>query len=439
MLVARLSSGTFRSLKNKINIGLFILVLLLPFIEIGGHPLVLFDIPNRSFEFFGLIIWPQDFYFLHIILLLLGFMLFFFTALLGRVWCAYACPQTIFVEIYNWIGRTIGGLTFGKKTETLFVRYLVIFVWILFSLFLGFVFVSYFITPKYFIHQIIYFQIYTESGNIATWFIFWLIISIFSFVAFSYLRENVCKYICPYGRFQTILLDKHSPVVSYDAQRGEPRRTKGNLDHTGDCTSCNLCLLVCPTGIDIREGMQVACIRCGLCIDACSHEMERINKKTLIDLKTTQQSLEGQNTPIKYFRFRTVIYGTVISLLLSLFIFLLYIRKPIYVNVLRDKAMISTFIPSIGYQNMYEIHLGNMSYNSLQVKMKLLTDDNSNFIFLNTEDLYTLKSKEYKKVRVIVSYKTELDSKKGNQKIKFEFQDTTNLDIKKIVETYFLF
>ena len=156
----------------------------------------------------------------------------------GRIWCAYSCPQTILVEVYNWIGHILGGSAFGKKTETKLSKALVWFVWVLFSFFMGFIFISYFNTPQFVYKHLLTFDIYSVNGGLSAWFLFWLLSSTFSFLAFAYFRENICKYVCPYGRFQTVLLDKYSPIVTYDVQRGEPRRQKGIKEHQGDCTSC---------------------------------------------------------------------------------------------------------------------------------------------------------------------------------------------------------
>ena len=437
MVIARPVKGVFRTIKNRINWILFVIFFGLPFIVIDGRPLLQLDIAARKFHVFGLTIWPQEMYYLHLILLAAGITLFISTALWGRIWCAYACPQTIFIEFYNLVGRFFGGKKFGKKTAGTGLYIRVWIGWIILSIIVGFVFVSYFKGPYNMINEIVNGQIIKPSGRIATWVLFGSGATLFSILAFGWFRENACKYVCPYGRFQTALLDKHSPIVHYDEGRGEPRRQKGQKNHDGDCTACNMCLLVCPTGIDIREGLQVGCIRCGLCVDACTIEMGRDEKKTLIDLRTVEQTTNPEaHRP--YVRPRTIVYGSLLSLVVIVFSLLLIFRVPMYTNVTRNRTVQSTFITGIGYQNVYELNVGNMSHQPLDIVVSLENND-ENFVIANAQPEYTIDASNMKKLQLIVRYNSEKPVKLDNQRIKFKIQNKNKPTQMRVEKSIFSF
>ena len=436
MVIARPIHGGYRAIKNQINSILFTIFFLLPFIKLNENPLIWLDIPSRKFHLFGLTIWPQELYFLNLILIIAGLMLFFFTTLFGRVWCAYACPQTLFIELYNFY-RTYHRRkkSFGKKSETLLIKIRVWFVWTLLSLVIGFIFVSYFNTIEYQIKTLFSGNIFLSKFQPANWVLWWLAISLFSLLAFAWFRENACKYVCPYGKFQTALLDKHSPIIHYDNNRGEPRRQKRESEHTGDCTACNMCNLVCPTGIDIREGLQIGCIHCGLCVDACEHEMARHDKKTLIDLRTMQQAVKP-NAKRKIFRARTIIYGVLLVISISIFITLLVTRIPFYASIIKEKSINSLFIPNIGYQNSYELHLGNLSDQPMRIDVTL--QKNNKIKILNTNTTFTIAPGDYTKHRFIlrsISKQKRLKTKSEN--IVFQVKDLQNQNYQKHVSTIF--
>ena len=231
----------------------------------------------------GIVFWPQDFLFLTFFLMLCAFSLFFFTSLAGRLWCGYACPQTVWTETFLWIERLVEGnrqkqirldegqLTF-KKLKLKATKH---FFWVTFSLFTGFTFVAYF-TPAYdLLDRLLLLQL---SG----WETFWILF--YSFATYGnagWMREQVCKYMCPYARFQSAMFDKETLIVSYDKNRGDPKGARSAaIDHRrqglGDCIDCTLCVQVCPTGIDIREGLQYECIGCSSCIDVCNDVMDKM-------------------------------------------------------------------------------------------------------------------------------------------------------------------
>ncbi|MCB1200397.1 MAG: cytochrome c oxidase accessory protein CcoG [Leptospiraceae bacterium] len=438
MVIARPIQGFYRTWKTRIDFILFPLFMILPFIRIGGRPLILLDIPARKFFIFGLTIWPQELYFLHVLLLILGVMLFFFTALRGRIWCGYACPQTLFTDVYDVVGRFVGGTKYGKKTAGLGVHARVYPAWVIISIVFCFVFMGYFVRWESMVDQITAGDIFAVPGSLQpkTWILFWGAFTGAAFFNMVYFRENMCKYVCPYGRFQTALLDKHSPIVYYDLKRGEPRRQKGVKEHTGDCTACNMCNLVCPTGIDIREGLQVGCITCGLCVDACTIEMGKHDKKTLIDYRSIEQTI-NPTAQFKYLRPRTVVYGTMLFILVGIFSLLLYKRVPIYFTVLRDASISNIVIPGEGVQNAYELHIGNQSFDPLKVRYTLIGENKDRFTVMNESDTIQIPAEGYEKLRLILRYKPEAGETRRLVPLAFKLENLQNPEQSKIVTSGF--
>ena len=424
MVIARPITGKHRTIKNRINYVLFTIFLVIPFVRIGGRPLVMLDIPARKFDIFGLTIWPQELYFLHLLLLILGVMLFFFTALYGRIWCGYACPQTIFTDAYNWIGKLVSS-RYGKHTMTRGDWGRVWAVWLVLSLFFSFVFVGYFVPMEAMLADIVTGNVF--AGPESTMPAFWLLaIGASTAVAFGnmiYYRENLCKYICPYGRFQTALLDQHSPIVSYDVPRGEERRAKKQKmwEHSGDCIDCGMCHVVCPTGIDIREGLQVGCIACGLCVDACTEVLAKWDKATLIDYRTIKQTEDpAANRP--YVRPRTAVYGALLAVMVGAFAYLLAVRVPIYAVALRDRAIQNVHIPGAGYQNGYEVHVGNMSHEPLNVNIEV--ENQGRFEIIAPSTRYELKPDGFEKIRFIVRYPEDANESTAGRLVPIQFKIT---------------
>jgi cytochrome c oxidase accessory protein FixG len=440
MVIARPIQGKHRKIKDRINIILFAIFLITPFIHIGGKPIVLLDIPARKFYVFGLVIWPQELYFLHIILLFLGFSLFFWTALAGRLWCGYACPQTIFTEAYNWIARKVTKDRFGKPSMKKLDWAIVYFVWLIISIFFSLVFLSYFKPYEETIKQIINFDFFIPTTFIPqNWVIFTVMSTGAAFFNMVYFRENLCRLVCPYGRFQVALLDKHSPIVTYDVKRGEPRKTPKEKvgQQKGDCIDCKLCVLVCPTGIDIRDGLQVGCLHCGLCVDACTNVMSKFKKETLISYKTMDQ-IENPESKIHFFRARTVIYGSILILLMFIFIYLLYKRVPIYTTVLRDKAITNIYVPNNGWRNGYEVHIGNLSFNPLVAEIEINGD--YPFKVLTETKEVNIKPEGYEKLRIILEYpENQVKPDRYTIPIKFIVYDKNNPNHKKEVKSFFTF
>jgi cytochrome c oxidase accessory protein FixG len=277
-------TGRFASLRNLAVWVLLGIYYVLPWVRWDDRQAVLFDLPARKFYIFNLTFWPQDFFFMAWLLIIAALTLFFVTAIAGRLWCGYACPQTVWTEAFLWMERVTEGnhsqrrkLDQGPWTQEKVARKAAKqFLWIGFALWTGFTFVAYF-TPAYELGPKLL------SFSAGPWETFWVLF--YGFATYGnagLLREQVCKYMCPYARFQGAMFDKDTMIISYDERRGEPRGgRKRSLDHRaaglGDCISCNMCVQVCPTGIDIREGLQIECIACAACIDVCDDVMAKMH------------------------------------------------------------------------------------------------------------------------------------------------------------------
>ncbi len=255
-----------------------------PWLNWNGHQSVLFDLSVRKFFIFGLVLWPQDLIFLSGLLILCALSLFLFTAIAGRLWCGYACPQTVYTEIFMWFERKIEGDRVARQKldaapwglRKLGLKSTKQLVWIAFALWTGFTFVGYFTPIRALAGEVL-------SATLGPWELFWILF--YGFATYGnagFMREQVCKYMCPYARFQSAMFDKNTLIVSYDQRRGDPRGSRSRKADPkaiglGDCVDCGLCVQVCPTGIDIRKGLQYECISCAACIDVCDSVMVKMN------------------------------------------------------------------------------------------------------------------------------------------------------------------
>ena len=299
----------------------------LPWLEWGQRQAVLFDLGARRFFLFGLVLYPQDLIYLTGLLVISALSLFLFTAVAGRLWCGYACPQTVYTEIFMWVEQKIEGNRIARmrldsgdfSLEKLVKKWFKHIVWIAIGLWTGFTFVGYF-TP---IRELSMEFLQTRMGS---WEIFWVLF--YGFATYGnagFMREQVCKYMCPYARFQSAMFDRDTLIVSYDAERGEPRgvpvkgRASAASPALGHCIDCKLCVQVCPTGIDIREGLQYECIGCGLCVDACNIVMDKMATPRGLIRYATQNSIAGHWTPRQVLRRvlrpRVLIYTAVLAAL----------------------------------------------------------------------------------------------------------------------------
>lgn len=330
-----------------------------------GEQLLLFDLPERKFHVFGWTLFPQDFPYLAFMLIIAALSLFLFTALAGRLFCGYACPQTVWTEVFLWIERKVEGdrqkqMKLDRRPwtrEKIFIKGTKHAIWIVFSLWTGFTFVGYF-TPI------------TELGtrllafNLGPWETFWIFF--YGFATYGnagWMREQVCIYMCPYARFQSAMFDRDTLIISYDKDRGEPRGSrKKSLDHRaaglGDCIDCTICVQVCPTGIDIREGLQYQCIACAACVDACDQVMERMNYPKGLIRYTTENAVSG--VPSRVFRPRIFIYGVIVLGLAVALGVSLAMRTPLALDVIRDRNALYRETAQGLVENVYTLKIINM-------------------------------------------------------------------------------
>ena len=355
--------ATFSRWSTIILLGLFYAV---PWLQYGDRQAFLFDLPERKFYLLGLTLWPQDFPFLALLLIIAAISLFFFTALLGRVWCGFACPQTVWTEAFIWMEQWTEGtrsqrmkldkapMSFNKFRR----KFAKQFLWITFSLWTGYTFVGYFTPIREFGVELVNFQV-------GGWALFWTLF--YGFATYGnagFMREQVCKYMCPYARFQSAMFDKDTLIISYDEARGETRGSrKRDTDYKakglGDCIDCTLCVQVCPTGIDIRDGLQYECIACGACVDACNSIMDKMNYPRGLVRYTTEHALSGAKTRV--LRPRTIVYAVLLTVLTGGLLTAMITRTPVILDVLRDRNALYRELPSDLIENTYTIKLINQS------------------------------------------------------------------------------
>ncbi|RYZ11571.1 MAG: cytochrome c oxidase accessory protein CcoG [Comamonadaceae bacterium] len=342
----------------------------LPWIEWGERQMVLFDLAARRFYVFALVLYPQDLIYLSGLLVISALALFLFTAVAGRLWCGYACPQTVYTEIFMWIEHRIEGNRTARmrldgeplSTEKLVKKWFKHIVWIGVAMWTGFTFVGYF-TP---IRDLGLAFLQTRMGS---WEVFWVFF--YGFATYGnagFMREQVCKYMCPYARFQSAMFDRDTLVVGYDPRRGEPRapRRKGVEPRTlalGDCIDCGLCVQVCPTGIDIRDGLQYECIGCGLCVDACDTVMQKMAYPPGLIRYDTQNGMESgrsrREALRRVLRPRVLVYAGVLLLLVSGLLASLIVRTPFKVDVVRDRASLARIVEGGRLENVYRLQIMN--------------------------------------------------------------------------------
>jgi len=329
-----------------------------------GRQAVLFDLPARQFHIFGLTFWPQDFLFMAWLLVLAALALFFVTAVAGRLWCGYACPQTVWTELFLWLER----ITEGKRQQRMKLdqgpwnrnkllrkgtKHL---LWLAVALFTGFTFVGYFTPASELAGKLI-------TLNAGPWETFWVLF--YGFATWGnagFLREQVCLYMCPYARFQGAMFDRQTLIISYDNQRGEPRggrRRTGGMrpEGLGDCIDCTLCVQACPTGIDIRDGLQYECIACAACIDACDGVMDRMGYPRGLVRYSTQNAMDGE--PSRIMRGRTLLYGTLLLLLSAAFVFAIGNRSAVDLDVIRDRNALWREAPGGLVENVFMLKVLN--------------------------------------------------------------------------------
>ncbi|HJD43869.1 MAG TPA: cytochrome c oxidase accessory protein CcoG [Candidatus Paenalcaligenes intestinipullorum] len=366
----------------------------LPWLQWNGRQAVLFDLGARKFYLFGMVLWPQDVIYLAVLLIISAFSLFLFTAIAGRLFCGYACPQTVYTEIFMWIERKVEGDRVArirldeapwsaKKFRLKATKHT---LWVLIALWTGFSFIGYFAPIRELGTAII-------TLSLGPWQWFWLF-----FYAFAtwgnagFLRESVCKYMCPYARFQSVMVDDDTFVVSYDHVRGEPRGGRSRkIDHKeaglGDCVNCSLCVQVCPTGIDIREGLQYMCIGCGACVDVCDQVMDKMDyPRGLIRYTSGHAITERLTQPEarqRLMRPRIIVYILILSVITVAAFYSLVSRNSIRMDIIQDRGVLGREIPGGYFENIYRLQLMNSAERPAKIKLDV---DGLPYVTITTTD-----------------------------------------------------
>jgi len=333
-----------------------------PWLQWNERQAVHFDIVHRKFYIFGLVFWPQDIIYLTVLLIIAALALFLFTAVAGRLWCGYACPQTVYTEIFLWIEKKIEGDRAARmrldaaplSARKAGLKAAKHGAWIAFALWTGFSFVGY-VTPIR--------ELWQEVLALSTgpWETFWVLF--YGFATYGnagWMREQVCKYMCPYARFQSAMFDKDTLIITYDGERGEPR---GKGEGKGHCVDCSICVQVCPTGIDIRNGLQYECIGCAACIDGCNQVMAKVGyPKGLIRYSTTHamdEKLTRAQMFKRAFRPRVLLYSAILWAIVIAAGVSLWQRVPLKVDVIRDRAAIAREVEGGQIENVYRLQIMN--------------------------------------------------------------------------------
>lgn len=398
-----------------------------PWLTWNGRQAIWFDMVNRKFYIYGLTIWPQDFVYLSALLMCCAFGLFLWTTIAGRLWCGYSCPQTVYTEVMLWIERLVegnhvkrqkldkapmGAAKLGRKT-------LKHGLMILFSLWTGFTLVGYFTPIRSLVSA-------APTFDYGPWETFWIFFySGFTYLFAAHMREQVCKYMCPYARFQSVMFDADTLIISYDSARGEPRgaRKKGTSPKEqglGDCINCGICVQVCPVGIDIRDGLQYECIGCAACVDACDEVMDKVGSPRGLVSYTTENVQEGKFTraqiPQRIVRPRVIMYSLVLLVVIITAATSFALRLPFKVDILRDRASLVRETDDGWLENSYSVKIMNVS-NQTQ-HFKLAVDGLPNLRLQSADSVIAVRSGDTKTVGVRVQAQPDYATK-GSHEIHF--------------------
>ena len=395
----RAAHGRYARLRVLAMLALLGIYYALPWISIGDTPLVWFDLPHRRFHVFGLMLAPQDLIYLAWMLLIAALTLFFFTTLAGRVWCGYACPQTVWTQAFLWMEHFTEGDRYARikldrapwGINKIVRKGSKQLLWAVFALFTGLTFVAYFVPAR---------ELFPAAAHLQLggWTLFWtLFYGLATWGNAGFLREQVCKYMCPYARFQSAMFDRDTLIVAYDGKRGEPRKNAARKlarmaapatlvaqpDHapaapalkTGDCIDCSLCVQVCPVGIDIREGLQYECISCAACVDVCNGVMDSVGKPQGLIRYTSAHHEAGK--PFHLIRPRTIGYGLIWAVLCAGFLFAIAARTPLEFDVMRDRHTLYRELADGAIENLYLVKLSNKDRRAHALQLDVRLSDGS--------------------------------------------------------------
>lgn len=368
--------GRYRKLKWLVMITLLGIYYGAPWLrwDRGPHApnqAILIDMPQRRAYFFGIEIWPQEVYYLTGILILAAVGLFFATSMFGRIWCGYACPQTVWTDLFVWVERIVQGDRNARKKldespwtlTKIRKKVLTHLIWLVIGLCTGGAWVFYFNDAPMLIDQIVHFDVPWSVGG-------WILaLTGSTYLMAGFAREQVCTYMCPYARFQSAMFDKNTLIIAYDDQRGEPRgkhKTGTSWDGRGHCIDCDSCVVVCPMGIDIRQGLQMECIACGLCVDACNNVMDKIGLPSgLIRYHTESKQ------PVQLFRPRNLWYAGLLTAVGGVMLYGLLTRTPLEINIIHDRNPLFVTLSDGRVRNGYVVHILNKTHEDRYYALRL--------------------------------------------------------------------
>ncbi|MCL7928611.1 cytochrome c oxidase accessory protein CcoG [Halomonas llamarensis] len=430
--------GFFQRIRRRSNWLLMALYFGLPWINWGDRPLVWFDLSAQEFHLFAATFYPQDFILLTWILVLCAFGLFLITVVAGRVWCGYSCPQSVWTFLFIWFEHRLEGPRHRRirrdkaprSLNTLWRKVAKHSAWLLIALATGVAFVGYFTPIRALVVDLFALDVHPLA-------LFWVgFFTLFTYLNAGWLRHQVCLHMCPYARFQSAMFDANTLIVSYDAARGEPRRNthqKGaEATRVGDCIDCELCVQVCPTGIDIRDGLQYECIGCAACVDACDSVMARVNKPLGLIRYTTERALEGKIT--RFWRPQLFVYAGALLSMVALLIGFLNARVPIDVEVARDRQALFESAEDGHIVNYYNVTLRNQD---TQVHRYALTATGLPGLRLRGMDTIEVAAFETRHLRVSLTADGELLTQPSHP-VELRFVALDDPSITNVSETRFL-
>ncbi|WDE05137.1 cytochrome c oxidase accessory protein CcoG [Thalassomonas viridans] len=377
----RKQKGLFQKIRRYTGVIFVLLFALLPWVNYQGKQAILLDIGKQQFHFFGITLFPQDFTLLAWFLIIAAFLLFFITTWLGRIWCGYLCPQTVWAFTYIWIEEKIEGtrnqrmrldkasMTAGKVAKKLLKHA----IWLALSFLTATTFITYFVPATSLYAGLLELE---WSALVTFWVIFF---TLCTYGNAGWIREKMCIYFCPYSRFQSAMFDQDTLLVAYDKKRGENRGARRRKDNhkqlgLGDCVDCNLCVEVCPAGIDIRNGLQYECINCGACIDACDQTMDKFGYAKGLISYTSENALARKKSPV--LRPKILGYGSLSICFVILMGITMHSRVPVEVSVLRDRNVLfrTNYLDEV--ENSYQLKLINKSQQPQVYQLNVLGVDN---------------------------------------------------------------
>jgi cytochrome c oxidase accessory protein FixG len=408
-----------------------------PWLQWNDRQAVLLHLVERKFYIFGVVFWPQDVIYLSALLIVSAYGLFLVTAIAGRLFCGYACPQTVYTQMFMWIENWVEGARNdrlkldkapfdARKVRIKASKHL---LWLLLSLWTGFTLVCYF-TPVTELMESV------RTGNLSGWETFWIFFyGGFTYMMAGFMREQVCKHMCPYARFQSVMFDPDTLIITYDPQRGETRgaRKKGvdaKAAGLGDCVDCGLCVQVCPTGIDIRNGLQYECIGCAACIDACDQVMDKVGLPRGLVRYSTENAMEKHLTRKEILahivRPRILLYTFILAIILGLTAWFLVNRIPLKVDIIRDRSTLAREADDGRIENVYTLQIMNTEEQAHRYTITVEGLEGAELADANTVDVPAATMQSY---MAIVRVPPEA-GKKGANPIHFAVVAQENPDIK---------